>query len=393
MPSAADTTGVVLAKNEQSEVVSQPSASTHMSKSARKKAAKLERIAAQKRAKAAASVVDSEVVSEAAAAAGSFSDPAGSTDVGEASFVSAAHGSHDSKKDQAFSGGMEKTFAEHIYGTTKGRLRLAVLQRDLAGFLKVENRSSTMSVLDVGGGLGQMAVLLAQAGHRVLYCDLAPEMVQAAHKAVATAQLLDRVSCHQVAAQDIGSFVQGRQFELVICHAVLEWVAAPAKCVEQLLNRVAPGCHLSLMFFNHHAEVMQNMVRRTHQSPCCNLRVTFMIISQVYGNFQHVANGMKKRGRKLVPQQSLEPAIVEHWCVAAGGTVISRSGVRCFHDYVGDRTRQQEDYATLEALELEYSQMEPYWRLGRYVHFVVAKRDVEREGEKAILTRADPNDK
>ena len=52
-------------------------------------------------------------------------------------------------------------FLKNIYATAKGRIRLAVLQRDLAPLLGGE----ALRILDVGGGAGQMALWYASLGH------------------------------------------------------------------------------------------------------------------------------------------------------------------------------------------------------------------------------------
>ena len=58
-------------------------------------------------------------------------------------------------------------FLKNIYATTKGRIRLAVLQRDLAPLLA----GAPLRILDVGGGAGQMALWYASLGHEVVVAD------------------------------------------------------------------------------------------------------------------------------------------------------------------------------------------------------------------------------
>lgn len=66
-------------------------------------------------------------------------------------------------------------FHRRIGNSLKGRLRRAVVRRDinecLSGF-----DAAPKSVLDAGGGYGQMAIQAALAGHRVHYCDLSEVM-------------------------------------------------------------------------------------------------------------------------------------------------------------------------------------------------------------------------
>lgn len=43
------------------------------------------------------------------------------------------------------------------------------------------------------------------------------------------------------------------KFDLILCHAVLEWLDDPKSAVRDLARLVKPGCRMSLMFFNRFA--------------------------------------------------------------------------------------------------------------------------------------------
>ena len=89
-------------------------------------------------------------------------------------------------QDRNFDDIAEK-FARNIYGTTKGKIRQAVVWQDLTGLL-AQLPQRPLRILDAGGGEGHMACQLAELGHQVLLCDLSGEMIQRA------AQLADRKS-------------------------------------------------------------------------------------------------------------------------------------------------------------------------------------------------------
>lgn len=78
-------------------------------------------------------------------------------------------------QDRNFDDIAEK-FAHNIYGTTKGKIRLAVARQDLTTLLaQLPQRS--LRILHAGGDEGHMPCQLAQAGHQVLLCDLSGEMI------------------------------------------------------------------------------------------------------------------------------------------------------------------------------------------------------------------------
>ena len=76
--------------------------------------------------------------------------------------------------DQDFDA-IAKDFEGNVYGSSKGRVRLAVLLEDLLSAIP-ELKDDGLSVLDAGGA-GRVAVLLAQAGNRVLLADPSREML------------------------------------------------------------------------------------------------------------------------------------------------------------------------------------------------------------------------
>ena len=81
--------------------------------------------------------------------------------------------------DRNFDGLSEK-FARKVYGGLKGEIRLAVIWRDLTAAIPELEDGQPLRILDVGGGLGQFTVRLAELGHTVVYNDLSAEMLDVA---------------------------------------------------------------------------------------------------------------------------------------------------------------------------------------------------------------------
>ena len=120
-------------------------------------------------------------------------------------------------------------FAEKIYGGAKGAIRLAVLQADLAEALP----ERPLRVLDVGAGLGHMALWLAERGHQVTLAEPAEPMLRGARERFAAAGQQARFL--QLPWQDLlGELSQ--PFDLVLCHAVLEWLAEPRPSCRSCAN-------------------------------------------------------------------------------------------------------------------------------------------------------------
>lgn len=241
-------------------------------------------------------------------------------------------------------------FSQNIYNTSKGLLRQAVLLRDLA---ELPQLSSACHILDVGGGQGQLAIKLAALGHQVHLTDISAEMLVLAKAQALQQGVSEQLQITHSPLQQLAGILAGQQFSLVLCHAVLEWLAEPELAIKQLLQCVAPGGVLSLMFYNKDAHRLSNIL---------------------YGNFDYVKADMRvKKSVRLNPQQPLVTAQVLAWCEQAGFVLLGKTGVRCFHDYLRDRNLQTTQYAELEALELQYNRQEPYASLGRYTHFLLQR--------------------
>ncbi|WP_437217174.1 tRNA uridine 5-oxyacetic acid(34) methyltransferase CmoM [Pectobacterium sp. LFLA-215] len=253
-------------------------------------------------------------------------------------------------QDRNFNDIAEK-FAQNIYGTTKGKLRLAVLWQDLSDLL-TQLPARPLRILDAGGGEGQMACRLAALGHQVLLCDVSDEMIQRAKNAAAAQGVTHNMRFVQCAAQDIAQYMESPA-DLILFHAVLEWVAQPQQMLKILYDCLSPGGALSLMFYNHHGLLMRNMV---------------------LGNFDYVQAGMpKNKRRSLSPDHPLDPQAVYGWLDDMGMTISGKTGVRVFHDYLQNKQQQIDKFDDILALEQRYCRQEPFVSLGRYIHVMAHK--------------------
>lgn len=85
-------------------------------------------------------------------------------------------------------------FARNIYGTTKGKIRQAVLWQDLQALL-AQMPQRPLCILDAGGGEGRIAAQLAALGHQVVLCDLSAQMIQRAQQQAKALGVEQRFRC------------------------------------------------------------------------------------------------------------------------------------------------------------------------------------------------------
>jgi len=243
---------------------------------------------------------------------------------------------------------LAEKFESRIYGTFKGALRLELLQEDLSELRARE----PMDVWDAGCGGGRMALWFAQAGHRLTGCDISEKMLAMARQRFAEAG--ETIALHHLPAQELAAQLPPQ--DLVLFHAVIEWLADPMGTLEVLADRVAPGGHLSLMFFNHHALIYRNAMRG-------QWRLRFLLDEK-----------WKGRGRNLTPPHPQKPEALVMWLEAHGFELRAHTGIRVFHDYLHDEAREMTDLEEMRLLERRYCR-EPVFRdMGRYVHLLARKK-------------------
>lgn len=235
-------------------------------------------------------------------------------------------------------------FAEKIYGGIKGDLRLAVLQADLQAILS----NKPLRILDIGAGLGHISLWLANQGHAVTVTEPSETMLRQARQQFAEAGLT--ATFLQSPWQQL---TIAEPFDLVICHAVLEWLAEPFAILPTLNQLTKSNGWLSLAFYNKDALIYRNLLK---------------------GHFKKLVK-QQFAGEKnsLTPQQPiapelLKPQLMKNW------QIITESGIRMFYDYMPLDFQKKVDTAQLLTMELSYRQHPTFKGLGRYLHWVCQKK-------------------
>ncbi len=253
--------------------------------------------------------------------------------------------------DRHFDGLADK-FADGLYGASRGALRLALLDRLLPEMLELDGQP----LLDVGGGLGQLAGWFAARGHAVTLAEPSAEMLARARET-----LVDRdVTFLQDPLQALPERAPG-PWSLIACHAVLEWLGDPRSALATLAGLLAPGGQLSLMVFNRDALRFSNAVKGNLDKA---------LADRLEG---------KGLGQRLTPISPLTHAQVSAWSAECGLVVREVAGIRVFHDYLRRPPATADDLERLLELEWRYCRSEPHWRLGRYLLYTLEHAHTPRE--------------
>ena len=252
------------------------------------------------------------------------------------------------EKDRNFDSIATK-FSKNIYGKSKGRLRQDLLFFYLNQHLNLNSEEySKLNILDAGGGTGVMSKALLELGHQVTLADVSSDCIE---QAISHCEGLEGLKTLNSEIIDLES---SQRFDLVLCHAVMEWLSEPYESLEYLTSLVEPGGYLSLSFFNKDAHLFGNVL---------------------YGNFEYIDNNLSVKNRvALNPQNPLKPADVIAFINGLEEVdIVHTAGIRCFHDYLKPVEFQETRYDELKAIELRYGTNEPFKWLGKYFHILLKK--------------------
>lgn len=244
-------------------------------------------------------------------------------------------------------------FSEGIYGNLKGQIRLEVLQRDFDESGLLMDGGPDLKVLDAGGGSGQFSCRLSQKGHEITLADPSRNMLDKARSHYAAKNSSAHVQFLHSSVQELPIELEGT-YDLILFHAVLEWLIEPEKTLEFLLRFLKPDGQLSLLFYNKQGLIMRHLT---------------------LGNFHFVEKGyLSGVGEKsLTPISPLISTDVLSWFERWGYKLQCHSGVRCFYDFMDEDEKAKLKGEDVVRLELLHSQQDPYREIARYIHVLLQK--------------------
>ncbi len=140
-------------------------------------------------------------------------------------------------------------------------------------------------MLDIGGGLGQISFWLAAMGHEVTYNDMSRKVLEAAQVSATDLGLMESIYWCQCPYQSL-SREELRTFDVVLCHALIEWFAKPEDLLGVLSQFTTRSRVLSLTFYNQKTLIYRNLIR---------------------GNFKVLENDFVADPGSLTPHTSFEP--------------------------------------------------------------------------------------
>ena len=236
--------------------------------------------------------------------------------------------------------------------TPWGRLRYSIVAANLARHL--EDRP--LRVLDVGGGNGKDAVRLAARGHHVTVVDVAPVSLTGAKELAAELDVADRIEVREGDAQDVPAMFPDQDFDLLLCHNLLQYVLDRATVVRAVASRLAPGGLVSVVGPNAYAVPLEAAIRELDLDSALAAVDAKVKPNPVYGKDIPVLTADEIGGH--LRDAGVE--VIGHHGVIAACHLIADNDIK--HDPVF--------FAKLEKLELALSGRMPYPYAARMFHLI-----------------------
>jgi S-adenosylmethionine-dependent methyltransferase len=172
-------------------------------------------------------------------------------------------------------------------------------------------------------------------------------MLEKAQHLIHSEDLAENVTFVNRALQD---FVAEQHFDVVLNHAVLEWLAEPKIALERLVKQLKPNAYLSLMFYNRNAVLFKSILAGDFSLEFLQERT--------------LKNGWNEQSRPLFPETVLA------WLDEFAMPVKSKAGIRIFHDYIAEKDKEGKLEQLLE-VEKSLRRLEPFASLAQHIHLSI----------------------
>ncbi len=209
-------------------------------------------------------------------------------------------------------------------------------------------------VVDIGGGYGLQAIMLARAGHSVVVVDVDPAMLALAEEKLSQEprEISSRISLRLGDGTDAAKLV-GRDFDLVCCHSVLMYQVDYTRMLSSLVDLARKGGLLSILCVNKDSYAMR---------------------SGLQGRWREASAILENRPFKsdYAPSRTQTRDEVVQVLEASGSQVRSWHGVGIFTDHLPEKAAL-EDLVEISQVEWLAGNREPYRSVARCFH-ILAER-------------------
>ena len=235
------------------------------------------------------------------------------------------------------------------------RLKYNLGQSNLAKHLDQKH----MRVLDAGGGNGLDAIPFAKQGHHIDIVDYSQAMLADVQDRAQQANLTNHIATHLADVNEIQNLFPGLQFDLILCHNLLQYIDDVPQLLRDLAKLLKSGGVISIVSINrystpYHAAFLDNnlsealaqLEKRTTNAKIFDTLMTNYCAAEIQELLEKVG---------LLPERDY--------------------GLRCMCDYWGDNARKSDPatFEQIERLDFALTDLYPYKLLARYFQVVARK--------------------
>jgi len=221
----------------------------------------------------------------------------------------------------------------------------------------IYNRS--LRVLDVEGGNGFNSIYFAKQGHTVTLLDYSPAMLSEAEQAAKRENVFEKITFCQADVGAIQDVFYGQQFDLILCHLLIEFVAEPRNVLMNICNLLASGGLLSILDANRYSEVYRQALQAND----------LVEALKVVGIKEYFIPWFS-RMTPLFSSAEMVDILQTNGC-----EVVGDYGIRCLCDYLPNEPKYEEEYfKSLEQLERKLTDTYPYNLLARFYQVIMQKK-------------------
>ncbi len=221
-----------------------------------------------------------------------------------------------------------------------------------------------LRVLDVGCGLGEMALFLSSKARTLVLLDFSDKMLETAKKRLMQKRpglKGDRITFVHGRVETLEACLPKGRFDLILCHTLLEYVDDPRGIVASLAGRLAPGGLLSLVVVTWISEVFKLAILKNDLVGAREALHKRDFPATIFGD---------------VAKRTFSPDDLEELVEGLNLKVLGRYGIRIFTDYLlQEGEKDSTRYRQLLDLEKEASKLLPYLYFGRYLHLICTQKD------------------
>lgn len=237
------------------------------------------------------------------------------------------------------------------------RFGYQLVEHNLKKHISVD--SPPLRVLDAGGGNGLDSLCLARMNHHVDLVDISQQMLNDARAKAALAGVTNRVATHAIDVFDIGDEFAGNEFDIVLCHNVIQFVDEVKPLLEIFARVLKPGGFLSLISTNQYSLPYQAAFLEQDLDKAFELLDHCAGYNPVFDIHAHVFRADE----------------VIDWLSSMGLALEKHYGIRCLYNYWGTNKLKQSSpvYEKLRKLEFELTERYPYQLTARQFQLIARK--------------------